>query len=376
VNFQPTEDTDAGGVAAGAKSPLSLEISHVSKSFGRFPALNDVSLQARDKEFLALLGPSGSGKTTLLRVLAGLERPDAGEVRFDGEDFLSIPVRRRKVGMVFQHYALFRHMTVAQNIAFGLTVRPRSERPSKAETAERVASLLNLVQLEGLGTRFPAQLSGGQRQRVALARALAIEPRMLLLDEPFGALDAQVRRELRRWLRDVHDRAGVTTVFVTHDQEEALDLADRVAILKDGELRQLGAPNAVYENPVDPFVYDFLGPACRLPGAVQGGRLTVADWETKAPKDAPQGAVEVFFRPDEVSFAPSDGAGLAAEVRAVAARGPDVRIECVIEGRLFELEARGPTVPPGVAPGLALRIRPLRPMVYADAAHGAIGAGA
>ena len=193
-----------------------------------------MSLQAKDKEFLALLGPSGSGKTTLLRVLAGLERPDAGEVRFDGEDFLSIPVRRRKVGMVFQHYALFRHMTVAQNIAFGLTVRPRSERPSKSETADRVADLLKLVQLDDLGGRFPAQLSGGQRQRVALARALAIEPKMLLLDEPFGALDAQVRRDLRRWLRDLHDRAGVTTVFVTHDQEEALDLADRVAILKGG----------------------------------------------------------------------------------------------------------------------------------------------
>jgi len=324
-----------------------------------------VSLHARDKEFLALLGPSGSGKTTLLRVLAGLERPDAGEVRFEGEDFLALPVRRRRVGMVFQHYALFRHMTVAQNIAFGLTVRPRAERPSRADVAARVADLLSLVQLEGLGARFPAQLSGGQRQRVALARALAIEPKMLLLDEPFGALDAQVRRELRRWLRAVHDRAGVTTVFVTHDQEEALDLADRVAILKDGELKQLGTPNEVYENPADPFVYDFLGAACRLPGVVEAGRLTVADWETSVPKDAPQGRVELFFRPDQVMFAPPDGAGLAAEVRAVAARGPDVRIECLIEGRLFELEARGPGIPSGVAPGLSLRIRPMRPKVYA-----------
>jgi len=362
VNSQPTDDIDAQGHAT---SPLSLEINGISKSFGRFPALNNVSLQAKDKEFLALLGPSGSGKTTLLRVLAGLERPDAGEVRFDGEDFLSIPVRRRRVGMVFQHYALFRHMTVAQNIAFGLSVRPRSERPARSEIDHRVADLLALVQLEDLGKRFPAQLSGGQRQRVALARALAIEPRMLLLDEPFGALDAQVRRELRRWLREVHDRAGVTTVFVTHDQEEALDLADRVAILKDGELRQLGTPNEVYESPADPFVYDFLGPACRLPGVVEGGRLTVADWETKAADDAPKGRVEVFFRPDEVMFAPFDGAGLAAEVKAVAARGPDVRIECLIEGKLFELEARGPGVPSGVAPGLSLRIKPTRPKVYA-----------
>jgi sulfate transport system ATP-binding protein len=266
--------------------------------------------------------------------------------------------------MVFQHYALFRHMTVAQNIAFGLTVRPRAERPSKEAVRARVADLLSLVQLEGLEKRFPAQLSGGQRQRVALARALAIEPRMLLLDEPFGALDAQVRRELRRWLRELHDRAGVTTVFVTHDQEEALDLADRVAILKDGELIQLGTPNEVYENPATPFVYDFLGAACRLPGIVEGNTLMVADWETKAPKGAPQGPVEVFFRPDEVAFAPADGAGLGAEVKAVAQRGPDVRIECVIEGQIFELEAHGPTLPPGVAPGLSVRIKPTRPRVY------------
>jgi sulfate transport system ATP-binding protein len=354
VNFQPAADT----------SDLSLEIAGISKSFGRFPALKGVSLQAKDKEFLALLGPSGSGKTTLLRVLAGLEQPDAGEVRFDGEDFLSLPVRRRRVGMVFQHYALFRHMTVAENIAFGLKVRPRSERPSKDAVRARVADLLSLVQLEGLDKRFPAQLSGGQRQRVALARALAIEPRMLLLDEPFGALDAQVRRELRRWLRELHDRAGVTTVFVTHDQEEALDLADRVAILKDGELIQLGTPNEVYENPATPFVYDFLGAACRLPGRVEGKSLTVADWETPAPPGAPQGPVEVFFRPDEVAFAPVDGAGLAAEVRATAQRGPDVRIECVVEGQVFELEAHGPTLPPGVAAGLAVRIKPTRPRVY------------
>ncbi len=345
-------------------SETSLEISGITKSFGRFPALNGVSLQARDKEFLALLGPSGSGKTTLLRVLAGLEKPDAGEVRFGGEDFLSLPVRRRQVGMVFQHYALFRHMTVAQNIAFGLTVRPRKERPSKSDVADRVADLLSLVQLEGLGKRYPAQLSGGQRQRVALARALAIEPRMLLLDEPFGALDAQVRRELRRWLRDLHDRAGVTTVFVTHDQEEALDLADRVAIMRNGELIQLGAPNEVYENPADPFIYDFLGAACQMKGVVAGDRLTVADWETKAPPGAPQGAVDVYFRPDEVAFGPGDGRGLAAEVKAVAQRGPDVRIECLIEGRIFELEAHGPTMPKGVAPGLSLRIQPLRPRVY------------
>jgi sulfate transport system ATP-binding protein len=355
--LQPAADTEA--------SSRALDIRGISKAYGRFPALKNVSLHARDKEFLALLGPSGSGKTTLLRVLAGLETPDQGEVRFGDEDFLSLPVRRRRVGMVFQHYALFRHMTVAQNIAFGLKVRPRSERPSKSDVADRVAHLLSLVQLEGLDKRFPAQLSGGQRQRVALARALAIEPRMLLLDEPFGALDAQVRRDLRRWLRELHDRAGVTTVFVTHDQEEALDLADRVAILKDGELVQLGAPSELYEAPANPFVYDFLGPSCRLPGVVEEGRLRVADWESDAPKYAPQGKVEVFFRPDEVAFAPTDGAGLAAEVRGAAARGPKVRIDCVIEGRPMELEAHSRDAPAGVAPGLAVRIKPLRPRVYA-----------
>lgn len=351
--------------ADGTNSANALEIKGISKAFGRFPALKDVSLQAKDKEFLALLGPSGSGKTTLLRVLAGLEQPDAGEVRFAGEDFLALPVRRRKVGMVFQHYALFRHMTVAQNIAFGLTVRKRAEKPAKSEIADRVAHLLQLVQLEGLDKRFPSQLSGGQRQRVALARALAIEPKMLLLDEPFGALDAQVRRELRRWLRELHDRAGVTTVFVTHDQEEALDLADRVAILKDGELIQLGTPNEVYEHPATPFVFDFLGQACRMPGVVENGRLRIADWESAAPPGAADGAVEVFFRPDEVAFAAADGAGLAAQIRGVAQRGPDVRIDCLIGGEPMELQAHGPSLPPGVAPGLSVRIQPLRPQVYA-----------
>ena len=212
--------------------------------------------------------------------------------------------------------------------------------------------------------RSPTDSDRRAGQRIALARALAVEPRVLLLDEPFGALDAKVRKELRDWLRRLHDEVHVTTVFVTHDQEEALDLADRVAILKDGELRQLGAPNEVYENPADPFVYDFLGAACRMPGVVEGKRLTVADWETEAPAGAPQGAVEVYFRPDEVAFAPADGAGLAAEVRAIAQRGPDVRIECAIEGEVLELQAHGPTLPPGVASGLSLRVRPLRPRVY------------
>ena len=339
---------------------MPLEIKSISKAFGRYPALKDVSLTAVDGEFLALLGPSGSGKTTLLRILAGLETPDAGEVRFNGEDFLSLPVRRRGVGMVFQHYALFRHMTVDQNIAFGLTVRPRAGRPSREAIAERVRELLDLMQLEGLGKRYPSQLSGGQRQRVALARALAIEPRMLLLDEPFGALDAQVRRELRRWLRQVHDKAGVTTVFVTHDQEEALDLADRVAVLKDGQLVQIGEPAKVYENPANGFVFDFLGAACSLPGVVEGGRLTVAEWSTAAPADAPLGLVDVYFRPNEVAFAPQDGEGVAASVVVAGVRGAGGKVECVVGEQLLELQALGSDLPAFITRGAEIRIRPTR----------------
>jgi sulfate transport system ATP-binding protein len=356
VNSPPLAATEARTAA--------LEIRGVTKRFGRFPALNNVSLQAREKEFLALLGPSGSGKTTLLRVLAGLEQPDEGEVRFDGEDFLAIPVRRRRVGMVFQHYALFRHMTVAQNIAFGLSVRPRREKPAKADIDGRVAELLSLVQLEELGKRYPSQLSGGQRQRVALARALAIEPRMLLLDEPFGALDAQVRRDLRRWLRELHDRAGVTTVFVTHDQEEALDLADRVAILKDGELVQVGAPSEVYETPANAFVYDFLGTACRLPGVKADGKLKVAGWEAPAPARAPDGPVEVFFRPNEVAFAPARSGGIPLHVTQVSRRGPELYIEGRVEDRLLCLEARRDDLPGPAEPGSVIRVRPLNPVVY------------
>jgi len=343
-----------------------LEVRGLSKSFGRFPALNDVSFAAADKEFLALLGPSGSGKTTLLRVLAGLEQPDAGEVRFRGEDYLALPARRRRAGMVFQHYALFRHMTVAQNIAFGLKVRPRAERPSAAEIARRVGDLIALVQMGGLDKRYPAQLSGGQRQRVALARALAIEPRMLLLDEPFGALDAQVRRDLRRWLREMHDRAGVTTVFVTHDQEEALDLADRVAILKDGKLIQLGQPQALYDNPASAFVYEFLGPACRLPGVVEAGRLHVGDWTAAAPAGAPAGDVSVYFRPDEVEFG---SAGIALQVRTTSARGPDLRIEGLADGESVELHVRAPALPSGVAAGQPARFVPTRFQLYPRAAN-------
>ena len=235
-----------------------LNVDSVSKKFGRFPALNGASFVAPQGGFISLMGPSGSGKTTLLRILGGLEFADSGHVRFADLNWLDMPARTRNAGFVFQQYALFRHMTVAQNIAFGLKVRPRASRPSASEIQRRVKDLLDLVQLPGLEKRYPSQLSGGQRQRVALARALAIEPRMLLLDEPFGALDAKVRKELRADLRRIHDHAGVTTVFVTHDQEEAFAVADLVAVMKEGRIEQYGAPADVKRNPKTPFVSEFL----------------------------------------------------------------------------------------------------------------------
>jgi sulfate transport system ATP-binding protein len=342
----------------------SLEISGVAKQFGRFPALNGVSLTIERGEFLALLGPSGSGKTTLLRVLAGLEQPDAGQVNLGDEDFLALSPRQRRVGMVFQHYALFRHMTVEQNIAFGLNVRPRAERPAKEDVRRRVHDLLGLIQLDGLGGRYPAQLSGGQRQRVALARALAIEPRVLLLDEPFGALDAQVRRDLRRWLREVHQRTGVTTVFVTHDQEEALDLADRVAVLREGSLAQLGRPQELYDHPADPFVYQFVGPTCRLDGVVENGRLLAAGWDTTAPKDIPDGKAVLMFRPGEVEIGPPEDDGLKAELLGVVRRGVDVRLECSVGGELLEVETDAGALPEVLSVGGLLTLKPLRPQAY------------
>jgi sulfate transport system ATP-binding protein len=237
---------------------MSLVIDSVAKKFQRFLALNGASLTAPQGAFVALLGPSGSGKTTLLRILGGLEQADSGSVRFADLNWLDMPARERKAGFVFQQYALFKHMTVAKNIAFGLEVRPRSERPAKAEITRRVEELLDLVQLNDLGKRYPSQLSGGQRQRVALARALAIEPRMLLLDEPFGALDAKVRKELRIWLRHIHDKAGVTSIFVTHDQEEAFAVADLVAVMNKGRIEQVGTPADVRRDPRTAFVSEFL----------------------------------------------------------------------------------------------------------------------
>jgi sulfate transport system ATP-binding protein len=251
---------------------MDVSVRSVRKEFDRFPALHDVSLDIRSGELIALLGPSGSGKTTLLRLIAGLERPTSGAIFFGDEDASNRSVQERNVGFVFQHYALFRHMTVADNIGFGLKVRPGASRPEKAQIRRRASELLDLVQLSGLEDRYPNQLSGGQRQRVALARALAIEPRVLLLDEPFGALDAQVRRELRRWLREIHDATGHTTVFVTHDQEEALELADRVVVMSQGRIEQVGSADDVYDRPNSPFVYGFIGDSSALPVRVENGR--------------------------------------------------------------------------------------------------------
>ena len=343
---------------------MPLSIAHMHKAFGRFPALDDVSIEVADGEFLALLGPSGSGKTTLLRILAGLETSDAGEVVLDGEDFLRFSARQRRIGMVFQHYALFRHMTVAKNIAFGLTVLPRRERPNRAALSARVDELLRLVQLDGLSGRYPAQLSGGQRQRVALARALAIDPRMLLLDEPFGALDAKVRRELRHWLRRVHDETGVTTIFVTHDQEEALDLADRVAILSNGRLLQIAAPQAIYERPATAFVHSFLGGSACLQGQVVGDRLTFSGWSTTAPADTPQGAVQVCLRTGEIALSMGDD-GLPAVCTAILPRGSMVRVETrTSDGGEIDVESPAVLLPPGLQVGQAVRLKPERLHAY------------
>ncbi|NQX02520.1 sulfate ABC transporter ATP-binding protein [bacterium] len=245
---------------------MSISIHSISKTFGSYKALENISLEVPNGSLTALLGPSGSGKTTLLRIVAGLEFADdgPGKILFHGENVVGIPAGKRSVGFVFQHYALFRHMSVADNIAFGLTVLPRRSRPSKAEIVDRVHELLRLVKLEGLDKRRPHELSGGQRQRVALARALAIRPKVLLLDEPFGALDAQVRKDLRRWLRLFHDEIGLTTLFVTHDQEEALELADQVVVMRNARIEQVGPPQEIYDRPRSPFVYEFLGNVNKL----------------------------------------------------------------------------------------------------------------
>lgn len=312
---------------------MSINIEKVTKNFGQFKALKEISLEVKTGELVALLGPSGSGKTTLLRVIAGLEKADEGKVFFHGEDISSRKIKERAVGFVFQHYALFRHMTVFENIAFGLRVRPRKSRPQQKEIVKTVVKLLHLVRLEGLGHRYPSELSGGQRQRVALARALAIEPKILLLDEPFGALDAQVRKELRQWLRELHDRLHMTSVFVTHDQEEALELADRIVVMNEGNIEQIGTPDEVYHYPKNYFVYNFLGEVNLFRGRADGDKITLGDTSIEVAKlsDASRpGGTRIFIRPHmlDIRREPSENS-FPAQVKTVNTAGPLVRVELI-----------------------------------------------
>ena len=313
---------------------MSIEVSNIGKRFGTFVALDDVSLNIPTGELVALLGPSGSGKTTLLRIIAGLEVPDAGLVRFDREEATNLSARDRNVGFVFQHYALFRHMTVFENIAFGLRVRPRRLRPSEQKIRARVEELLGLVQLDWAGERLPSQLSGGQRQRVALARALAVEPKVLLLDEPFGALDAKVREELRRWLRRLHDELHITSVFVTHDQEEALELANRVVVLNRGRIEQAGTPEEIYHHPATPFVYNFLGNVNLFHGRVRDGKVYIRDTHIAVnPGHHLAGAdgqsATVYIRPHllDIHLTPNGGSSFPATIRHINSAGPTVKVE-------------------------------------------------
>jgi sulfate transport system ATP-binding protein len=323
---------------------VSIELTHISKSFGSYTALDDVNLTVRDGELLALLGPSGSGKTTLLRIIAGLEVADprtGSNIRFHEEDVADRPVGERRVGFVFQHYALFRHMSVFENIAFGLRVRPRTTRPAKSVIADKVHSLLKLIQLENMGSRYPAQLSGGQRQRVALARALAIEPKVLLLDEPFGALDAKVRKGLRDWLRRLHEEIHVTSVLVTHDQEEALEVADRIVVMNRAKIEQVGSPTEVFHHPASEFVMEFLGQVNVFRGRLKNGRAVVGDVafdyagyarpdgsssEDHASDDGQ--AATVYVRPHEMDIerSPSGAAGLYARVLRINPAGAVARV--------------------------------------------------
>lgn len=309
---------------------MSIEVRQLNKNFGHFTALNNVSLDFPTGELVALLGPSGCGKTTLLRIIAGLENPDSGTVLFHGEDATEVHVRERNVGFVFQHYALFRHMTVFDNVAFGLTVRPKATRPSKNEIKRRVHELLELVQLDWLADRYPHQLSGGQRQRIALARALAVEPKVLLLDEPFGALDAKVRKDLRRWLRRLHDELHITSIFVTHDQEEAMEVADRIVVLNKGKIEQIGSPDDIYNNPASPFVYDFIGQVNLFHSRVDHGWAHIGDYKLAAPEFSGvnnQSAI-AYVRPHDIELASENSEGsIPATISHVSTAGSVLRIE-------------------------------------------------
>ncbi len=311
---------------------MSIEIKNITKSFGAFKALDDVSLNVQTGELIALLGPSGSGKTTMLRIIAGLEYAQQGEILFHGEDTKEHKIQDRGVGFVFQHYALFRHMTVFDNIAFGLRVKPKKNRPSEQIIKAKVNELLNLVQLDWVGNRYPWQLSGGQRQRIALARALAIEPKVLLLDEPFGALDAQVRKELRTWLRHFHDQLHITTLFVTHDQEEALEVADRIVVMNKGKVEQVGTPDEVYHKPANKFVLNFLGNVNLFHARVEDGKAYVGSSAIDLPTvDKNSKTANVFVRPHqfEITRQSKDKSSLKAVIEYLNPAGSVVKVDLI-----------------------------------------------
>jgi sulfate transport system ATP-binding protein len=353
---------------------MSIQVQNIHKGFGDFVALGDVSLDFPTGELVALLGPSGCGKTTLLRIIAGLEFADSGRVLLEGEDASDTHVRERHVGFVFQHYALFRHMNVFDNVAFGLRMKPRAQRPSEKVIRTKVHDLLKLVQLDWLADRFPSQLSGGQRQRIALARALAVEPRVLLLDEPFGALDAKVRKELRRWLRRLHDELHITSIFVTHDQEEALEVADRVVLMDHGRVEQIGTPEEVYRHPATPFVYGFLGAVNPFHGHIDG--TTVRIGEDALPhrvNEFKQGdQVIAFARPHELDIVidPASTAGVAARIARVLSFGVTARVELDglngVTGQHFEVElTRSKVEELGLQEGQPVRLLPSQLRVFA-----------
>lgn len=313
---------------------MGIDINGINKFFGSFQALHDINLSLPDGKITGLLGPSGSGKTTLLRIIAGLETAEHGSIGFQGRDVTKLHVRDRKVGFMFQHYALFRHMTVARNIAFGLEVLPRRERPGKQEIRRRVGDLLEMVQLSHLADRYPSQLSGGQKQRIALARAMAMEPDILLLDEPFGALDAQVRKELRRWMRNLHDELNFTSVFVTHDQEEALELSDQVVVMSHGRVEQVNSPMDLYASPDSRFVFDFLGQVNVLGGTVTDSVLRQGKASLTLPAAVASGSAQLYLRPHEVRLAkaPTADAYLPLRIESISVIGAEVRIELKPEG--------------------------------------------
>jgi sulfate/thiosulfate transport system ATP-binding protein len=350
---------------------MSIQVENLSKRFGDFVALDNVSLEIASGELVALLGPSGSGKTTLLRIIAGLEWADAGQVLFHGEDATDVHVRERRVGFVFQHYALFRHMTIFENVAFGLRVRPRSTRPSEDGIRARVNELLELVQLDWLSDRYPHQLSGGQRQRIALARALAVEPKVLLLDEPFGALDAKVRKELRAWLRRLHDDVHVTSVFVTHDQEEAMEVSDRVVVMNEGKIEQVGSPEEVYDNPATPFVFGFFGNVNLFHGRAHDGWLHVGDAAFEAPehRDRDNASAVAYVRPHEVEVEryAAGAAGIPVKLSRALVVGPTARLELEREDNAQVIDAELPAHryrSLALKPGEMLLVRPREMRVF------------